>query len=185
MTPSGGWLLAVALLGLVISGCGEDGAARARTENDADGSGQGGTEVEMLRAHGEDLDRSVVAHTAEAGTWICIDVTQRRGVGGGCGPVPEAAMFVNSEATGGLVYGFLTGHPEVVEVRVDGGGRELILPLRDETALRPSPIHQYSGEPIRMRFFAAADPVAYNDYTVTPLDADGRPVEVEIVMGDS
>jgi hypothetical protein len=30
-----------------------------------------------------------------------------------------------------------------------------------------------------MRFFAAADRVARNDYTVTALDGDGNPVEVD------
>jgi hypothetical protein len=44
--------------------------------------------------------------------------------------------------------------------------------------LRPAPIHRCSGERIPIRFFAIADPVARNDYSVEVLDQDGNVIEV-------
>jgi hypothetical protein len=165
-------------MGAVLNGCGDDGAGRRPTRAAADGSEPAVTKVELLRAEGEDFERVVVAYTADDGKSICISVTQRRGDGGGCNPVPEEAMFVDDDATGGLVYGYLTGHPEVVEVRVTGGGRDLVLPLEEKT-LRPSPVHEFSGDPIPLRFFAAADQVARNNYTVTAVDGAGKAVAVD------
>lgn len=141
------------------------------------GSEAAGTKVELLRVEGDDFDRIVVAYTAAEGKSICIDVTQKRGDGRSCNPVPEKAMFVDDDATGGLVYGYVTGHPEVVEVRLAGGGRDAVLPLQ-EKALRPTPVHKFSGGPIPLRLFAGADQLAHNDYTVTALDGDGKAVEV-------
>jgi hypothetical protein len=181
MGTRGRWsrsILPVVMLGAALGGCGDHGEGGGQPRADADGSEAAGTKVELLRAEGDDFDRIVVAHTAEEGRSICISVTQKRGEGGWCNEVSEQALVVDDEPTGGLVYGYVTGHPEVVEVRVAGGGREIVLPLK-EKVLRPTPVHKFSGDPIPLRFFAVADRVAHNDYTVTALDGDGRPVEVE------
>jgi hypothetical protein len=133
-------IFAVVLLGAVLSGCADDSEPGGQTRADADGSEPAGTKVELLRADREDFERIVVAYTADEGKSICLDVTQKRGDGGGCDPVPEDAMFVDDDATGGLVFGYLTGHADVVEVRVASGGREIVVPL-EQKMLSPVPVH--------------------------------------------
>ena len=96
--------------------------------------------------------------------------------------MPDEELLVDGDSTAGLVFGYVTGHPEVVEVRVTGGGREVVVPLR-HLSLRPAPVHRFSGDPIPIRFFAVADPVGFNAFDVAALDGSGAVVDVVVNRG--
>ena len=172
--------LALAAAVVLVPACAEDAAPGVAAAERAE---EGASRVELLRADAEGGRWTVVAHTRDGGETICLDVAEPgRGVAGGCMDVPDAELWVKGDGTAGLVFGFLTGHAEVAQVRVTGGGREVVLPLRLE-AVRPAPVHRFSGEPIPIRFFAVADPVGFNAFGVEALDRHGAVVDVVVNRG--
>ena len=188
-----GWMRAVVVAVLSVAaggvgGCGDDGSpppASSDPDRDAEpGADRGGeSRVELARSDGEGGRYTAYVRTHDDGKSLCLEVGQpRRGIGGGCNPVPDQGLFVGDEPSGGLVFGCLTGHPEVESVRVSGGGRDVELPLREQS-VRPPPVHRFSGEQIPIRCFGAHDRVAFNDHTIVALDGDGNPVEVAITGG--